>query len=242
MFSFIFLSEIVCFIVCLCIQIFVYFSDFFLFYYSHKSCVDIRHGTSDLLPLRHHVPARHAEPNFKRLLMTSQAATRYMWLKLLYQLSLLSDWPYTECQGTTCYPLQRHLGVLPTPTSDTFGILQTLTASEFQRHFGVLFWPPSSSPQHSCMLLPLWPLNQHPFRWPLQNLCLLKGNPETSSESALSDPKSALMFYGNSPSHSGDRAAPMASDIKGRVIKVIRNVKGRWWSGSMGNAGRWPWS
>ena len=90
-FSFIFLSEIVCFIVHLCIQIFVYFSDFFLFYYSHKSCVDVQHGTSDLLPLRRHVPMRRAEPNSKRLLMTSQAATRYMWLKLLYQLSLLSD-------------------------------------------------------------------------------------------------------------------------------------------------------
>ena len=56
-----------------------------------------------------------------------------------------------------------------------------------------------------------------------------EGNPETSLESALSDPKSALTFLGNSPSCSGDRAAPTASDIKGQ-----------WWSGSMGNAGRWP--
>ena len=95
-FSFIFLSEIVCFIVRLCIQIFVSFSDFFFFYYSHKNCVDIQHGTSDLLPLRRHVPTCCAEPNSKRPLMTSQAATRYMQLKLLYRLSLLSDWPYTE--------------------------------------------------------------------------------------------------------------------------------------------------
>ena len=64
-----------------------------------------------------------------------------------------------------------------------------------------------------------------------------KGNPETSSDSTLSDLKSSLTFFGNSPSHSGDRAAPVASNIKGRVIKVIHDVKGQWWSGLMGNAG-----
>ena len=42
-----------------------------------------------------------------------------------------------------------------------------------------------------------------------------EGNPETSSESALSDLKSAPTFFGNSLSHNGDRAAPTASDIKG---------------------------
>ena len=95
-FCFIFLSEIVCSTIRLCIQIFVYFSEFFFFYYSHKNRVDIRHGTSNLLPLRHHVPMCHAESNSKRLLMTSQAATRYMQLKPLYWLSLLFAWPYTE--------------------------------------------------------------------------------------------------------------------------------------------------
>ena len=53
-----------------------------------------------------------------------------------------------------------------------------------------------------------------------------EGNPETSSESALSNLKSAPMFLGNSPSRSRDRAAPAASDIKGRVVKVICDVKG----------------
>ena len=53
-----------------------------------------------------------------------------------------------------------------------------------------------------------------------------EGNPETSSDSTPSDPKSALTFFGNSLSHSGDRAAPAASDIKGQVVKVIRDVKG----------------
>ena len=68
-----------------------------------------------------------------------------------------------------------------------------------------------------------------------------EGNPETSLDSAPSDPKSGLTSFGNPLSCSGDRAAPMASDIKGRVIQVIRDVKGKWWLGSMGNAGWWPW-
>ena len=67
-----------------------------------------------------------------------------------------------------------------------------------------------------------------------------EGNPETSSDSAPSNLKSGLMFFGNSLSHSGDRVAPTASNIKGQVIKVIRDIKGQWWSGLMGNAGQWP--
>ena len=67
-----------------------------------------------------------------------------------------------------------------------------------------------------------------------------KGNLETSSDSTPSDPKSGPMFFGSPPSRSGDRATPVASNIKGQVVKVICDVKGRWWSGSMGNTGRWP--
>ena len=55
--------------------------------------------------------------------------------KVTFMLSYLKG---TTCQGTTCFPLPKHLGVFPTLTSDTFGILQTPTASKFQRHFGVL--------------------------------------------------------------------------------------------------------
>ena len=62
-----------------------------------------------------------------------------------------------------------------------------------------------------------------------------EGNPETSLDSTPSDLNSAPMFFGDSPSHSRDRATPAASKIKGRVIKVIHDIKGRWWSGSMGN-------
>ena len=87
---------------------------------------------------------------------------------------------------------------------------------------------------------------------PNTTVCSLHSNPlsntpsencsETSSDSVPSDLNSAPTFLRNSPSRSGDKAAPMASDIKGRVIKVIHNIKGRGWSGSVGSAGRWPWS
>ena len=63
-----------------------------------------------------------------------------------------------------------------------------------------------------------------------------------SLHSIPSNPNSAPTFLGDSSSCSGDKVAPMASNIKGRVIKVIRNIKGRGWSGLVGNARRWPWS
>ena len=53
-----------------------------------------------------------------------------------------------------------------------------------------------------------------------------KGNSETSSDSTPSSLNSTLMFFRDSLSHSGDRAAPMASDIKGHVVKIIRDIKG----------------
>ena len=58
-----------------------------------------------------------------------------------------------------------------------------------------------------------------------------KGSSETSLDSAPSDLDSAPTFFRDSLSHSGDRVAPMASDIKGRG-----------WSGSVGSARQWPWS
>ena len=68
-----------------------------------------------------------------------------------------------------------------------------------------------------------------------------EGSLKTSLDSVPSDTNSALTFLRDSPSHSRDKAAPAASDIKGHVIKVICDIKGRGWSGSVGNAGRWPW-
>ena len=69
-----------------------------------------------------------------------------------------------------------------------------------------------------------------------------KGNSETPSNSAPSNPNSTPTFSGDSPSHSGDGAALTASSIKGRIVKVICNIKGQGWSGLVGNAGQWPWS
>ena len=64
-----------------------------------------------------------------------------------------------HCQGMTCFPLRKHLGVLPTPTSDTFGILRTPTASEFWRQFGVL---PIPSPFQQSPTLPHAPSTPTP--------------------------------------------------------------------------------
>ena len=69
-----------------------------------------------------------------------------------------------------------------------------------------------------------------------------KGSLETSSDSIPSDLNSALMFLGDSPNCSRDRVAPVASDIKGHVVKVICDIKGQGWSGLEGSAGQWPWS
>ena len=60
--------------------------------------------------------------------------------------------------------------------------------------------------------------------------------------STPSDPNSTPTFFRDSPSRSGDRATPTASNIKGHIIKVIHNIKGQGWSGLVGNAGQWPWS
>ena len=107
------------------------------------------------------------------------------------------------CQGMTCFLLQKHLGVLSTLTSDIFGLLQTLTASQFQRHFGVLPIPslfqqsptlpnaPSTLTPHPTPPLkaalrpppplkvtwrPLWTLHlliQTPLRCPLETLWVI---------------------------------------------------------------------
>ena len=55
------------------------------------------------------------------------------------------------CQGMTSFPLQKCLRVFLTLTSDTFGILWTPTASQFQKCFGVL---PTPSPSQQSPTLP----------------------------------------------------------------------------------------
>ena len=56
-----------------------------------------------------------------------------------------------------------------------FGLQLPPSSGDTSEYF--LFQPPSSSPQRSCTLLPLWPLDRHPFWWPLRNLCLLQRKP-----------------------------------------------------------------
>ena len=67
-----------------------------------------------------------------------------------------------------------------------------------------------------------------------------ESNLKTSLDSAPSNLNSTPTFFGDPLSQDRVRATPMASDIKGQIIKAICNVKGRWWSGSMGNAKQWP--
>ena len=63
-----------------------------------------------------------------------------------------------------------------------------------------------------------------------------KGHSEISSESTPSNTNSAPTFSRYSWGCSGDRPALMASNIKGHIVGVICDIKGRGWSGSMGNA------
>ena len=133
-------------------------------------------------------------------------------------------------------------------SSDTFSILQTPLA------FFVLRPPPSSSwstsyskplpafPNATTCSFHSDPLPDNPSKGCSETSTSSKGNPETSLDSAPSDLNSALTFFGDSLSHSGDRVTPVASDIKGRVIKVVCDMNGWWWSESMGNARQWPWS
>ena len=136
-------------------------------------------------------------------------------------------------------PLQKHLrvlGVFPTLTSDTFSILQTPTTSKFQRCFGVLLIP---SPFQQSPTLPHAPSTLTPHLTPPLKAALRPPPPLKVAQRPLWTLHPPI----KTPlSHSRDRAAPAASDIKGHVTKVICNIKGQGWSGSVGNAGQWPWS
>ena len=63
----------------------------------------------------------------------------------------------------TSLPLWSHLRILPTPTSDTFSILWTLTTSQFWRHFWVL---PILSPFQQSPTLPHTPSTPTPHPTP----------------------------------------------------------------------------
>ena len=103
----------------------------------------------------------------------------------------------------------------------------------------------SSSYSKSLLVIPNTPMcSFHPSTSPnisskacSKTSASFEGNLEISSNSAPSDLKSTPTFSRYSWDCNGDRAAPMASDIKGHVTGVICNIKGQGWSGSMGNAG-----
>ena len=134
----------------------------------------------------------------------------------------------------TCFLLRKHLGVFPTPTSDTFGILWTRHSSDSDHHLRVpeTLWSTSHSeplptvPNATVCSLHSNPSSDTPSEDCSENSTSSEGSSETSSDSIPSDPNSAQTFLRDSPSCSRDKVAPAASDIKGRVIKVIRDIKG----------------
>ena len=89
------------------------------------------------------------------------------------------------CQGMTCFSLQKHLGVFPTPTSDTFSILWTLTASESQRHFGILLIP---SPFQQSPTLLRAPSTLTPHLTPPPNITLRPPPPLKVAQRPLQTP------------------------------------------------------
>ena len=110
----------------------------------------------------------------------------------------------------------------PRTPSAFFGLQPPLSSRDTSEYFS--FQAPSSSPQHYC--LHSNPSSDTPSEDYSETSTSSEGSLETSSYSVPSDPNSAPAFLGDSPSGSGDKAAPAASDIKGRVVKVICNIKG----------------
>ena len=85
------------------------------------------------------------------------------------------------------------------------------------------------------------PLSDTPSKGCSETSTSSKGNSETSLDSTPSSPNSTPMFFGDSLSYGRNRVAPTASNIKSHVIEVICDIKCQGWSGSVGNAGQWPW-
>ena len=119
--------------------------------------------------------------------------------------------------------------------SNRLPVLETLWSTSYPK-------PLPAVPNTSACSFHSDPLPDTPSEGRSETSASSKGNSETSSDSAPSYLNSALTSFRNSQSHSGDRVAPAASNIKGHAIKVIHNIKGRGWSGLVGNARRWPWS
>ena len=147
----------------------------------------------------------------------------------------------------TCFLLQKHLRVLKSFSNSDLRRLWHSSDSDHLRVPEVLH---STSYSKSLPAVPNTttrsfhsnPSPDTPSEGCSKTSASSKGNSETSLDSAPSDPNSTPTFFRDSLSHIGDRATPMASNIKGRVIKVICDIKGQGWLGLVGNAGQWPWS
>ena len=94
-----------------------------------------------------------------------------------------------------------------------FGLRLPPSSGDASKYF--LLQAPSSSPQCYRTLLPFRPSPDTPSEGCSKSSTSSKGNLETSLDSAPSDPKSGPTFFRNFPSRSGDRATPVASNIKG---------------------------
>ena len=103
--------------------------------------------------------------------------------------------------------------------SDHLPVLETLQNTSYSK-------PLPAVPNTTMCSFYSNPLSNTPSKGCSETSVSSEGNLETSSDSAPSSPNSALTFFRDSPSHSGDRAAPAASDIKGYVIEVICDIKG----------------
>ena len=153
-----------------------------------------------------------------------------MWLEVLSEDDLFSTPKLSQSSANSDLRHLRHFS-----DSDRLPVPETLQRTSYSEPLPAVpnatrhsfhFNPSPNTPSEGCS----------------ESSTSSEGNPETSLDSAPSDPKSGPTFFRNPLSHSGDRVTPMASDIKGRVVKVICDVKGQWWSGSMGNARQWLWS
>ena len=132
------------------------------------------------------------------------------------------------CQGTTCFPLRKHLGVQSFSNSDLGHLWHSLDSNRLR--VPETLWSTSYSeplpavPNTTVRSLHSNPSSDTPSEDYSETSTSSEGSSETSLDSIPSDPNSALTFLRDSPSRSGDKAAPAASNIKGCVIKVIRDI------------------
>ena len=103
--------------------------------------------------------------------------------------------------------------------SNCLSVLETLQSTSYSE-------PLSAVPNTTVCSFYSDPSSDTPSKGCSETSASSEGNLETSLDSTPSGLNSAPMFFGDSLSHSRDRAVPVASNIKGRIIKVIHDIKG----------------